>query len=214
MPKIGPRELLNAYANGIFPMAETARSKELFWVNPEWRGIIPLDMFHVPRRLKRTVRQNVYTVHINLRFAEVMALCAETTSERGETWINSEIRHLYQQLHAAGHAHSVEAYADDQLVGGLYGVSLKRAFFGESMFSRARDASKVALCHLVAHLKLKGFVLLDTQFLTEHLAQFGAIEISRPEYLMRLVETSFGMASFDGPPSSLAGAEVLQVLGA
>jgi len=210
MPKIGPRELLAAYANGIFPMAESADSKEVFWVNPEWRGIIPLDAFHIPRRLKRTVRQDIYTVRINQRFADVMRMCGEATADRKETWINAEIFKLYGELHKMGHAHSVEAYRDDELVGGLYGVTLHRAFFGESMFSRARDASKVALCHLVAHLKIKGFTLLDTQFLTEHLAQFGAIEISRADYLIRLVESSLGSGSFGSVPNSLSGVEVLQ----
>ena len=191
-------------------MAESARSREIFWVNPEWRGILPLDAFHVPRRLKRTVRQDVFSVRINERFADVMAMCAESTQKRESTWINAEILKLYKELHALGHAHSVEAYLGDSLVGGLYGVSLHRAFFGESMFSRERDASKVALCHLVAHLKLKGFILLDTQFITEHLAQFGAIEIPRSDYLIRLVESSFGNGSFGNLPNSLSGVEVLQ----
>ena len=210
MPRIGPRELLAAYANGIFPMAESAQSKEIFWVNPEWRGIIPLDAFHIPRRLKRTVRQDIFSVRINERFTDVMKLCGESTEARKETWINAEILNLYGELHKMGHAHSVEAYQDDALVGGLYGVSLNRAFFGESMFSRVRDASKVALCHLVAHLRIKGFVLLDTQFITEHLTQFGAIEIPRSDYLIRLVESSFGNGSFGSVPNSLSGVEVLQ----
>ncbi len=191
MAKIGPRQLLNAYANGVFPMAESARAEDIFWVNPEWRGIIPLDAFHIPRRLARTVRQDKFIVRIDQRFADIVALCAESTKLRKETWINAQIRRLYSQLHEMGNAHSVETYQDGELVGGLYGVSLHRAFFGESMFSRQRDASKVALCHLVAHLKLKGFILLDTQFLTEHLAQFGAVEIPRSDYLIRLVEFFF-----------------------
>ena len=210
MAKIGPRELLAAYANGIFPMAESASAREIFWVNPEWRGIIPLDAFHIPRRLRRTVRQDIFTVRLNQRFGDVMRLCGEATAEREETWINAEILKLYTQLHEMGHAHSVEAYQGEELVGGLYGVSLHRAFFGESMFARARDASKVALCHLVAHLKLKGFILLDTQFLTEHLAQFGAIEIPRSDYLIRLVESSFGEGVMGSVPNSLSGVEVLQ----
>ena len=210
MATLTAQQVLNAYARGIFPMARSARSRDLFWVDPEERGIIPLETFHVPTRLKRTVRADVFEVRINTRFADVMAACAAPAPGRGETWINSTIHKLYGELHALGHAHSVEAYREGELVGGLYGVSLNAAFFGESMFSRARDASKVALVHLVAHLKLKGFTLLDTQFLTPHLAQFGAIEIPRERYLGFLESSSLAVGSFGSVPNSLSGVEVLQ----
>jgi leucyl/phenylalanyl-tRNA--protein transferase len=210
MTRIGPDEVLKAYAHGIFPMARSARSREIFWVDPEERGIIPLDTFHVPRRLARKIRQGVFSVQINQRFDEVMEACAAPTNDRPVTWINAKILRLYRELHALGHAHSVETYYEGRLVGGLYGVSLRAAFFGESMFSRMTDASKVALVHLVAHLKRKGFNLLDTQFLTEHLAQFGAVEIPRKDYLMCLESSSLTCGSFGGAPKSLSGEEVLQ----
>ncbi len=215
MPRITPQELLSAYASGVFPMAKSAASRTLFWVDPDARGILPLDAFHTPTRLARTVRQDVFTVRINTRFHNVMALCAEAAPDRPSTWINSAIREVYAELHAMGHAHSVEAYADDgELVGGLYGVSLGGAFFGESMFTRARDASKVALVHLVAHLRLKGFKLLDAQFITEHLKQFGAIEIARAEYRQLLggclASSSLGAGDFGAEPKSISGVEALQ----
>ena len=178
--------LLRAYAEGLFPMAETHDSPELYWVSPEKRGIIPLDGFHVPHRLARTVRSNLFEVTTDRAFGAVMQGCATPAPGRSETWINDEILHLYAALHAGGHAHSVECWQAGELVGGLYGVSLGAAFFGESMFSRARDASKVALVHLVKTLRRGGFMLLDTQFLTAHLATFGAREIPRNDYLMLL----------------------------
>jgi leucyl/phenylalanyl-tRNA---protein transferase len=181
-----PQLLLGAYAQGLFPMAERRDSPELYWVSPEKRGVIPLETFHVPHRLARTVRTGAFTVTTDRAFAEVMQGCAE--SGREETWINDEIIWLYTALFAGGHAHSVECWQDGALVGGLYGVSLGGAFFGESMFSLARDASKVALVHLVDALKRGGFRLLDTQFLTAHLARFGAVEIPRPRYLELLAE--------------------------
>jgi leucyl/phenylalanyl-tRNA--protein transferase len=178
-PQLTPELLLRAYAEGLFPMAERRDDRELFWVSPELRGIIPLDKFHVPKRLARTVKSDVF----DRAFVDVMTACGGT---RRETWINAEILRLYTALHASGHAHSVECRRGGRLVGGLYGVSLGAAFFGESMFSVERDASKVALVHLVAQLLRGGYTLLDTQFLTSHLAQFGAIEIPREEYLVRL----------------------------
>jgi leucyl/phenylalanyl-tRNA--protein transferase len=187
-PQLTPDLLLHAYAEGLFPMAERRDDPTLFWVSPELRGIIPLDGFHVSHRLARTVRQDKFAVTFDACFADVMQACAAPAPGRTESWINDEILHLYTALHAAGHAHSVECWADGRLLGGLYGVSLAGAFFGESMFSRTRDASKVALVHLVAQLKRGGFVLLDTQFLTSHLASFGAIEIPRATYLARLNE--------------------------
>lgn len=182
MVTLTPDLLLQAYAAGIFPMAESAAEREIFWVDPVRRGILPLDRFHVPNRLRRTVRSRRFTVRCNSSFEAVMRGCAEATSERPQTWINDEIIALYTALFRRGAAHCVECWADGALVGGLYGVQLGAAFFGESMFSRATDASKVALVHLVARLRSGGFTLLDTQFVTDHLQRFGAIEIPRREY--------------------------------
>ncbi|MBU6298932.1 MAG: leucyl/phenylalanyl-tRNA--protein transferase [Alphaproteobacteria bacterium] len=182
-PLLTPDILLRAYAEGLFPMAERHDDAALYWISPEKRGIFPLDAFHVPKRLARTVRSDKFTVTTDTAFAEIMRACAAPGKGREETWINDEILRLYTALHAGGHAHSLECWRDGKLVGGLYGVRLGGAFFGESMFSRERDASKIALVHLVARLKYGGFKLLDAQFLTEHLARFGAIEISRKKYL-------------------------------
>ena len=182
MMEITPEVLLKAYACGIFPMAESVDDPGLFWVEPELRGVLPLDEFHVPKRLARTIRQGVYEVTFDTLFDEVIAACAEATNNRKETWINQRIVDLYTELHRMGHCHSVETHLDGHLVGGLYGISLGGAFFGESMFSRARDASKVALAHLVERLKTQGFQLLDTQFNTEHLSQFGTVEVPKTEY--------------------------------
>jgi leucyl/phenylalanyl-tRNA--protein transferase len=184
--ELTPELLLRAYAMGIFPMAESAEEPELFWVDPERRGIIPLDAFHVPRRLRRTVRQGRFEVRCDTAFSAVMRGCSEPSAERPKTWINDEIVRLYTSLHERGHAHSVEAWSEGELVGGLYGVSLGAAFFGESMFSRVPDASKVTLVHLAARLVKGGFLLLDTQFVTAHLARFGAVEIPRTLYKRRL----------------------------
>jgi leucyl/phenylalanyl-tRNA--protein transferase len=178
--------LLRAYAEGLFPMAERRGDPTLYWVSPEKRGIIPLDTFHVPHRLARTMRSGAFTVTADTAFRDVIEACAAPAPGREETWINDEILRLYCALHSTGHAHSIECWQDRELVGGLYGVRLGAAFFGESMFSRARDASKVALVHLVDGLKRGGFVLLDSQFITAHLARFGAIEIPREQYLMKL----------------------------
>jgi len=180
--EITPEVLLRAYACGIFPMAESADDPTLFWVEPEIRGVIPLDGFRISSRLARTVRSDTFTITVNKAFKAVIAGCAAPADGREDTWINKRIRDLYSGLHGLGHGHSVEAWQDDELVGGLYGVSLGRAFFGESMFHRARDASKVALVHLVARLIVGGFELLDTQYVTEHLKSFGATEIPRRRY--------------------------------
>jgi leucyl/phenylalanyl-tRNA--protein transferase len=185
-PRLTPEILLRAYAEGLFPMAERRGDPTLYWVSPEQRGIIPLDGFHVPRRLARTVRSARFTVTADRCFAEVMRACAAPAPGREESWINDEILRLYTALHVGGHAHSVECWEAGELVGGLYGVRLGAAFFGESMFSRARDASKVALVHLVEGLARGGFTLLDTQFITGHLASLGAIEIPRARYLALL----------------------------
>lgn len=200
--RLTPEILLQAYAAGIFPMAESADDPELFWVDPKRRGIIPLDAFHVPRRLKRVLRRGGFAVRADTAFTAVMRGCAEASETRPSTWINDEIVRLYSALHAAGMAHSVECWHGAELVGGLYGVSLGAAFFGESMFSRVSDASKVALVHLVARLRVGGYRLLDTQFLTPHLAQFGAIEISRARYHRLLAEALRYRAVFpaDLPP--------------
>jgi leucyl/phenylalanyl-tRNA--protein transferase len=194
--ELTPELLLRAYAMGIFPMAESAEDPELFWVDPERRGIIPLDAFHVPRRLRRTLRQGRFDIRCDTAFADVMRGCSEPSSERPKTWINEEIVRLYSALHERGHAHSVEAWSEGELVGGLYGVSLGAAFFGESMFSRATDASKVALVHLAARLVKGGFRLLDTQFVTGHLARFGAVEIPRTLYKRRLAAAVRSSAYF------------------
>lgn len=181
-PAITPEILLRAYAAGVFPMAESADDPSLFWVEPELRGIIPLDGFHVPGRLARTVRSDRFEVRIDHDFAAVIAACAESRPDRAETWINGRIRALYGELFMLGHVHTVECWRAGRLVGGLYGLSLGGAFFGESMFHRETDASKVALVHLVARLKRGGYQLLDTQFQTSHLAQFGTREISCDDY--------------------------------
>ncbi|MCI5073940.1 leucyl/phenylalanyl-tRNA--protein transferase [Oricola sp.] len=192
-----PQILLRAYAAGIFPMADDADDPNVFWVQPEMRGVIPLDAFHVPRSLAKKVRQAPFDIRFNTAFRAVIMACAEATPDRERTWINRTIRELYVQLHAMGHAHSVEAWEDDQLVGGLYGVSLGRAFFGESMFSRKTDASKICLVHLVERLRERGFVLLDTQFTTGHLKRFGAIDVPQEDYEAMLAEAITGEAVFD-----------------
>jgi len=185
--EVTPDLLLRAYGAGVFPMAESRESERLYWLDPALRGILPLDAgFHLPRRLKRTALSPRFTVTADRDFPGVIHGCAEPAPGRVDTWINPEIARLFTQLHQRGAAHSIEAWQDDRLVGGLYGVDLGGAFFGESMFSRATDASKVALVHLVARLRLCGFVLLDTQFLTAHLARFGATEIPKAEYKRRL----------------------------
>lgn len=181
--RLTPDLLLRAYAEGLFPMAERRDDPTLYWVSPERRGVIPLDGFHVPRRLARTLRSDRFSLTSDLAFPEVMRACAAPAPGREESWINDEILRLYTALHAGGHAHSVECWQDGALAGGLYGVSLGAAFFGESMFSRRTDASKAALVHLVGLLRRGGYLLLDTQFLTCHLARFGAVEIPRAQYL-------------------------------
>ena len=187
-PAITPEILLRAYSIGLFPMAESALDPEVFWVEPELRGVLPLDAFHVSKSLAKAVRQQPFDIRRDTAFEEVLSNCAEPAPDRPTTWINSTIRSLYKQLHAMGHAHSVEAWQDDQLVGGLYGVSLGAAFFGESMFSRRTNASKICLVHLVDHLRARDFRLLDTQFTTEHLKTFGAIDIPKQEYITLLKE--------------------------
>lgn len=204
MSRLDPRLLLQAYASGVFPMADSRDATELFWVEPRDRAIIPLDNFHMSRSLRRTIRSGRFAVTLDRDFAQVIAGCAD----RDETWINSEIEQAMHALHASGHAHSVEVWADGQLVGGVYGVKLGRAFFGESMFGRSRDASKVALAWLVARLKVGGFTLLDCQFMTSHLASLGAITLSRRAYVALLSAAlgAVGSGSAAGEAGSDAGA--------
>jgi leucyl/phenylalanyl-tRNA--protein transferase len=190
--EITPEVLLRAYACGIFPMAESADDPTLFWVEPEMRGVIPLDGFRISSRLARTVRSDAFTITVNKAFKAVISGCAAPAEGREDTWINRRIRDLYSGLHGLGHGHSVEAWQDGDLVGGLYGVSLGRAFFGESMFHRVRDASKVALVHLVARLITGGFELLDAQYVTEHLKSFGAVEVPRRRYTALLDKALLG----------------------
>jgi leucyl/phenylalanyl-tRNA--protein transferase len=206
--------LLRAYACGIFPMAESVDDPTLFWVEPEQRGIIPLDGFRISSRLARTVRSDAFTVRVDTAFKAVIDGCAAPQPDRDSTWINKRIRDLYTGLYDIGYCHSVEAWQDGDLVGGLYGVSLGRAFFGESMFHRARDASKVALVHLVARLIAGGFVLLDTQFVTEHLRSFGATEVPRRRYRALLDKALTGGADFATLPLDrpVSGADALNVI--
>ena len=182
----GPNELLNCYATGVFPMGEARDDPRVFLVEPEQRGVVPLDGFRIPSRLRRTVRSDAFEIRVDTAFAAVLEACAAPAPGREDSWINAPIRRLYVELNARGHAHSVECWRDEWLVGGLYGVTLGGAFFGESMFSRERDASKVALVHLVARLKRGGWRLLDAQFLTAHLSQFGAVETPQAAYLRLL----------------------------
>lgn len=188
--------LLKAYASGVFPMAESASDPEVFWVRPEMRGVIPLDAFHVPKSLSKVIRQCRFDIRIDSDFASVIDACAEERTERKSTWINAPIREAYIKLFQQGHCHSVEAWRKGALVGGLYGVKLGRAFFGESMFSRETDASKVCLVHLVERLRERGFALLDTQFTTEHLKRFGAVDVPRGKYEVLLEEALAGEARF------------------
>ena len=195
VPEITAETLLMAYASGVFPMAESREDPEVFWVDPKRRGVLPLDAFRMSRSLARTIRRGAFTVTRDIEFDGVLAGCAD----RDETWINPTIAALYRQLHRVGLAHSVEVWDAERLVGGVYGVTLGQAFFGESMFSRARDASKVALAHTVAILRRQGFTLFDTQFLTDHLASLGATEVSRAAYHARLRAALAGQARFTGP---------------
>jgi leucyl/phenylalanyl-tRNA--protein transferase len=188
--------LLKAYASGVFPMAESASDPEVFWVRPEVRGIIPLDGFHTPKSLRKTIRKGIFDIRFDSDFEATIDACAEKREQRSSTWINAPIREAYVQLHRMGHCHSVEAWLNNRLVGGLYGLSLGRVFFGESMFSRETDASKVCLAALVDRLNERGFILLDTQFTTDHLKHFGAIDVPRARYEKLLAEALTGEATF------------------
>ena len=203
---VTPELLLQAYRAGIFPMAEHRDDPEIFWVDPRWRGVFPLNGFHISRSLAKSLRRDAHRVTRNMAFSDVIDACAD----RAETWINGDIRTLYQELHRSGDAHSIEVWIGDRLVGGVYGVTIGAAFCGESMFSRERDASKIALAWLVDLLRRTGFVLFDTQFLTSHLASLGAIEITRTDYRMQLAKAVLQKADFTGAPLATTGQEVVQ----
>ncbi len=201
MTDLPPELLLRAYSIGVFPMAEAREDNEVFWVEPDHRGIIPLDRFHLSRSLRKTLKRGTFRVTADQAFDQVIAACAQAAPDRENTWINLQIEQAYEALHRQGNAHSIETWQGEELVGGLYGVRLGGAFFGESMFSRATDASKVALVHLVARLICGGFKLLDTQFLTDHLKQFGAVEIPREDYRRMLKNALVVDADFYSLPA-------------
>lgn len=197
--KLSPDMLLRAYAMGVFPMADGAEDSQLHWVDPRLRGILPLDGFHISRSLRREIRRGGFEIRVNGDFCGVMSACAD----RQTTWINAEIVELCTALHHRGHAHSLELWEGGALMGGTYGITLGRAFFAESMFSRRRSASKIVLACLIERLRARGFTLCDTQFLTPHLATLGGIEISRTEYRRRLAQALEGQASFADPPNDM-----------
>ena len=197
---------------GVFPMAETRDAEDLFWVDPKQRGILPLDQFHMPKSLIKTLKKQPFKVTIDTAFPEVIRACAAPRAGHDESWINSTIMGLYEELFERGHVHSVECWLDGKLVGGLYGVSIGRAFFGESMFSTETDASKIALVYLVARLKHAGYTLLDTQFVTEHLQRFGTIEIDRDDYLKRLEQAIIKPADFHSLSSDASTSTILQLI--
>ena len=206
-------DLLSWYEQGVFPMADARDDERIYLIEPEERGVIPLGGLHVPKRLARTIRQDPYQVRVDTAFEQVVAQCASAAPDRPDTWINRPIQRLYKDLFVSGHAHSVECWLDGQLVGGLYGVAHGAAFFGESMFSRERDASKIALIHLVARLRVGQFALLDTQFLTEHLSQFGAVDVPQADYKRMLNKALERSADFYRFPTYADGAAALQAIG-
>lgn len=201
---LSPELVLQAYARGIFPMSESRDANEIFWVNPEKRGVIPLDAFHISRSLRRKILQEPFNVRVDTDFAGVVRGCAA----RDETWINDEIFDLYLTLHEAGFAHSIDVFEGEELVGGVYGVTMRGAYFGESMFSTRTDASKIALAYLVSRLKAGGYTLFDTQFLTPHLASLGGVEISRASYLKALQDALAVEANFLRQPPLVFGHQV------
>ena len=210
MRGFGAKELLECYARGVFPMAEDRDDPRVFLLDPDERGVIALDRFHIPRSLAKVVRRDVFHVTVDRCFDTGVDQCAAPARGRENTWINDPIRHLYGELHAEGHAHSLECWHEGKLAGGLYGVSLGGAFFGESMFSRRTDASKVALVHLVARLKAGGYALLDTQFITDHLERFGAATVTRHAYHRLLRAALKTEGNFFALPEGLSGAQLLQ----
>ncbi len=205
--------ILRAYRFGLFPMADTRTSDRVYWLDPDLRGIIPLDRFHVPRRLRRVVRSLRFTVTADHDFAAVIGRCAASAEGREQTWINADIERVFVAMARDGHAHSIETWRDGSLVGGLYGVAIGGAFFGESMFSSETDASKVALVHLVARLRIGGFTLLDTQFITTHLQRFGATEIPRDTYKARLADALSRAASWGASDPAGIASEVERLAG-
>ncbi|MBL1241576.1 MAG: leucyl/phenylalanyl-tRNA--protein transferase [OCS116 cluster bacterium] len=196
-----PQFLLEAYASGYFPMADDANADELFWLSPDMRGVMPLDGLHVSKSLAKCIKNHDFDIRFDTAFVNVMTACAEPTADRPQTWINDEIINLYSELFLMGLAHSVEIWNGDKLVGGLYGVQLGAVFFGESMFSRETNASKIAFVHLVKRLKFGGFKLLDTQFTTQHLENFGVIEIPKTDYLVQLDEALHHVGDFEKFPT-------------
>lgn len=210
--EITPQVLLKAYACGIFPMAEAADDPALYWIEPQQRGVLPLEAVHVSKRLQRTIRQNRFEVRVDTDFFGVIGGCGAERAGRETTWINDKIRKLYADLYDLGHCHTVECWRDGKLVGGLYGVALGSAFFGESMFSFETDASKVALVHLAGRLIAGGFTLLDCQFVTEHLRQFGTVEIDRAEFHFRLERALVKPADFNALPKATNGEQVLTAI--
>lgn len=212
--RLSPSLLVQAYSRGLFPMAESRDDPRLFWVDPEERGVLPIDGFHVPKRLRRTVRQDRFRVTHDLAFEQVIQACSELDQRRGrfDTWINIEIVRAYVQLFQLGHAHSIECWQDGRIVGGLYGVSIGAAFFGESMFSAATDASKVALVHLVARLRAGGYRLLDSQFVNDHLKQFHIRCVPKDDYLKELAQALPLHADFEHVPMGADGATMLGLL--
>ncbi len=212
MSTITPEILLKAYAAGIFPMAESEDDPELFWVDPDFRGILPLDQFHVPRRLIRTIKAQRFSIRVDTSFENVIKACASQSTDRPSTWINQQVFSLYSQLFKMGHCHSIEAWHEGELVGGLYGIALGGAFFGESMFTRKTDASKVALVYLVARLIHGGYSLLDTQFVTDHLKRFGTIEIDREAYHSRLAHALDAQGDFYSLALDFGPDDILQLI--
>jgi len=210
--QLTPTLLLEAYRHGLFPMAEDRYDSRLYWIEPEIRGVLPLDSVHIPRRLARKIRADLFEVQVNRAFPDVIKGCAAPAPGRWNTWINKDIIALYTELHRLGYVHSVEAWRNGQLVGGLYGVAIGGAFFGESMFSRENDASKVALVHLVARLKTGAYRLLDTQFVTKHLSRFGVIELPREIYRVRLAEAISQQGNFYSLPDLVSGVSALQAI--
>ncbi len=208
LPRLTPEIMLRAYEAGLFPMAEDTDDPELHWFDPDPRAVLPLDRLHVPRSLRRSVRRAPYAIRVDTAFAQVLDRCGPSRPDGARSWLNREIAEACLGLHRLGHAHSVEAWQGEELVGGLYGVALGSAFFGESMFSSATDASKIALVHLAARLVAGGFTLLDTQFVNDHLLQFGVVEIPRPDYKRRLAGAVRKPATFlpDGDEAELVDA--------
>ena len=210
--EITPQVLLKAYACGIFPMAESADDPALYWIEPQARGVLPLDQIHVPRRLARTIRSGEFEVRVNSDFEQTISGCAASRPGRRSTWINSRIRQLYGALFAEGHCHTIETWKGSRMVGGLYGVTLGSAFFGESMFSTERDASKVALVYLAARLVAGHFTLLDTQFVTDHLRQFGTVELDKAQFQVELDRALQGKGDFHALPKDASADVILSLV--